>query len=68
MKQCSSHHRCRGQKKSFTGFVGFGEDVVLVVEVVELLRELESIFCRVRRLGGGDALQHDVRELAGTQP
>src|SRR5260370_23417921 len=45
-----------GQEEGLAGGVGFVEDVVAVVEVVELLGQLEGVFCQVGRLGGGDAL------------
>ena len=42
--------------RNFSCLVRFSEDVMPVIEVVELLRQLESMFGRVSRLGGGDAL------------
>ncbi len=42
--------------------------MVLVVEVVEPLRQLEGIFGGVRRLGGGDTLLHHGGKLPGTEP
>src|SRR5579864_2993117 len=62
------HNRGRSQKKLLFRLIRFGEYVVLVVKVVELLRQLESILGGVGRLGGGDTLFDDVRKLSRTQP
>ena len=44
------------------------QDVVLVVEVVELLRQLERIFCKVRGLCGRDGLIDHPFQFAGGKP
>ena len=57
-----------GQQESAARGVLLGEDVVAVVEVVELLRELEGVAREMRRLGGGDGLlDHAVRREASSQ-
>ena len=45
-----AHHCGRSQKKLLTCFVRFGEYVVLVVEIIELLRQLEGVFGRDDRV------------------
>ena len=55
-------------KKLLTRLVRLVKDVVAMVEVVELLRELECVFRQVRRLGRHDALLDDIRSLGGKQP
>ncbi len=52
-------------RKRFARGVVFGEDVVAVVEVVELLGKLEGVLGEVSRLGGGDALLDDQRAASG---
>ena len=52
----------------FCAPVLFSEDVMAVVEVVELLRELEGVLGEIGRLGGCDALLQHQRAAAGAQP
>src|SRR5271157_2586808 len=56
------------QQEFFPARVGFGEDVMAVVEVVELLRELEGVFSRKGRFGRCNALLDDERGLSRQQP
>ena len=56
------------RRKCFLCFIGFGEDMVLVVEVIEHLRQLERIFRRVCGFSGDDALAHHGGKLSGTEP
>src|SRR5581483_5005929 len=56
--QLPPDHRGRGQQKFLPTLVGFREDMVPVIKIIEQLRELESMFGSVGRLGGSDALVH----------
>src|SRR5260370_14516766 len=66
--KCVSHHRCRSQKKAVASFIGLGKDVVRVLEVIELLRQLKSVLGRVGGLRCRDALLDQVGELSGAKP
>jgi hypothetical protein len=57
--QFAQGYRLRWPAAGFCGWVFFGEDVVAVVEVVELLGELEDVAGDVGGLGCGDALGED---------
>ncbi len=59
------YNRCCSQQKAPAGLIGLSEYVMLMVKVVELLRELERIFGCVCRLGGRNTLLDNVGELAG---
>ena len=56
------------EQEGFARGVFFGEDVMAVVEVVELLRQLEGVLGEIGRLGGGDALLEHQRAAAGAEP
>ncbi len=56
------------QQESLPVSVGLGEDVMAVIEIVELLRQLESVFGGEGRLGRRNALFDDERSLTGQQP
>ena len=57
-----------GEEECFARGVFFREDVMAMVEVGELLRELEGVLGKIGRLGGGDALLEDrVRRPARSQ-
>src|SRR5207248_8153621 len=66
--QLLPHVSRRGEKKLLTSFVCFRQNVVLVIEVIERLRQLKSIFREVRRFRGRDTLLDDQRKLRGAQP
>src|SRR5262245_52116655 len=66
--QFAANYGGGGQQKRFAGLIVFAEDRMMVVEGIEKLRQLESMLCQVRRLGGGDALINDLRGLGGGQP
>ncbi len=58
----------RGEKECFARGIFFCEDVVAMVEIGELLRELECVPREMGRLGGGDALLQDLRAASGAEP
>src|SRR5207302_6003933 len=57
-----------GQQEFLPSFVGLGEDVVAVVKVIEQLPQLKGVLGSIGRLGGCDALIHDVGGLVRCQP
>ena len=58
----------RRQQERPSFVILFGEDVVVVVEVAEILRQLEGVLGQVRRLRRGDALIQHQRAASGSQP
>ena len=57
-----------GEQECFARGIFFGEDVVAMVEVGELLRELEGVPGEIGGLGGRDALLEDLSATAGAEP
>src|SRR5579883_348237 len=53
----------RRQQEMLPGGVGFGENVMPMVKIVEKLRQLKCVLGRVGRLGGGDTLLEDGGSL-----
>ena len=54
LNQSARDHGYGGHQELLLFFIGLGENVMTVIEVVEELRQLEDIFRRVGGLGGGD--------------
>ena len=54
--------------RAFLACVLFRQNVMLVVEVVELLRQLECVLGQRRRFGRRDALLNHLRRLPSRQP
>ena len=57
--QFAANHRCGRQQELLSAFICLVQDVVAMVEVVELLRQLEGVLGGVGRFCGGDALLDD---------
>ena len=59
-----SHH-CRGQQERLPRRVGLMQNMMPMIKIVELLRELKRILRQVSRLGGRKTLLDDQRQLRG---
>src|SRR4029077_14478306 len=66
--QLAAHNRNRRQQKILPALVGFVQDRMPVVEVVEQLCQQECVLREIRWLGGGDALVDEVVRLGCSQP
>ncbi len=66
--QFAFDHGCGRQQELLPSLIGLGQDVVPVIEVVELLRQLEGMLGGEGRFGRRNALLDDVRSLARQQP
>ena len=66
--QLAPNHRHGGEQKLLSAFVGFVQDRMAVIEGIEKLRQLESVFRQIGRLRGGDALIDEESGFGGGQP
>ena len=58
----------RGEEEGLARGVLFREDVVAMVEVGKLLRELEGVLGEIGGFGRADALIQNLRKTSGPQP
>src|SRR6185437_16400098 len=66
--ELAAHHGGGGEQKLLAALVRLADDAVAVVEVVEKLRQLKSMFGSVGGFSGSDALLDHQRGFGRRQP